>query len=190
MLKRKASEPRYPVHRLNGHCLCGAVQIGALVTKTFGACHCRMCRQWSGGLWMGVKTVGKPDITGPVSVHKSSIYADRGFCSKCGSAIWHRERVSGKKAITLALGLFEDQDGWTMTREIYADARPDHYALASEPAPDARAYTGWGTMWAFFLGFFNDAKKRRILQSAASKSRAGQVVEIVEIREGADNDKI
>lgn len=39
---------------LSGHCLCGAVTItvdGAHDPRV-GACHCRMCQRWSGGLFL------------------------------------------------------------------------------------------------------------------------------------------
>ena len=33
-----------------GGCLCGAVEIEAKTLVAFvGACHCSMCRKWSGG---------------------------------------------------------------------------------------------------------------------------------------------
>ncbi|MHA1547221.1 MAG: GFA family protein, partial [Alphaproteobacteria bacterium] len=38
-------------HQTTGQCLCGAVKysVAKEITET-GACHCAMCRRWSGGV--------------------------------------------------------------------------------------------------------------------------------------------
>ena len=41
-----------------GHCLCGAVQYTAtLPEEGLGACHCEMCRRWTGGPYVSVRTL-------------------------------------------------------------------------------------------------------------------------------------
>tara|TARA_R110002033_G_scaffold145020_1_gene182861 strand:+ start:2845 stop:3033 length:189 start_codon:yes stop_codon:yes gene_type:complete len=40
-------------HR-QGHCLCGAITITATqAVSHVDACHCRMCRRWGGGPFVG-----------------------------------------------------------------------------------------------------------------------------------------
>ena len=129
-----------------GRCACGAVTIRARTPKTFGVCHCRTCRRWVGGVWMGVRCDGQPEVKGPVKVWTSSGIADRASCAECGSAIWHRARMS--KATTLGLGLFDDQEGWTMVRQIFVEEQPEHYGFGSKGV----ALTGWGTFWALISG--------------------------------------
>ena len=68
------------------------------------------------------------------------------FCPECGSSIWHRPKVG--KTPTLGQGLFDDQAGWTRSREIFVDNKPDHYAFG---AP-AKALTGAATIIAYLLG--------------------------------------
>ena len=73
---------------LTGHCLCGAVTIcvsGAHVPSP-GACHCRMCQRWSGGLFLCFNADAKGvTVEGPVARYASSDFAERAFCSVCGS---------------------------------------------------------------------------------------------------------
>lgn len=134
------------LHTLTGQCACGAVTFKADVSKTFGVCHCRMCRRWVGGVWMGVRTEKEPKINGPIKVWKSSKIANRANCENCGSAIWHRANIG--KSATLGLGLFDDQTGWEMKRQIFIEEQPDHYGFGNK----ATGFTGWGTLWALLAG--------------------------------------
>ena len=95
---------------------------------------------------MGVLAGKIARIEGPVKVGRSSAFADRAHCETCGTAIWHRFRPSGE--VTLGQGLFEDQTGWRMVREIFCHERPAHYAFGGA----ATAYTGWGFLWALITG--------------------------------------
>jgi len=96
---------------------------------------------------MGVVCDELIEIDGPLREWSSSGIASRGFCERCGSSIWHKLRSTRK--FTFGQGLFDDQQGWRLSREIFADDRPDHYALADE---GQAAFTGWGTLWAALLG--------------------------------------
>jgi len=129
-----------------GRCACGAVTFSVKAPKTYGACHCEMCRRWTGGVWMGVVALAEPVVTGEVTRWTSSKIAERGFCARCGSSVWHRPKIGSMP--TLGQGLFDDQTGWTRTREIFVDDQPDHYAFG---AP-ATAFTAWGTIIAYLLG--------------------------------------
>lgn len=107
---------------LTGHCLCGAVQVtvnGAHDPRV-GACHCRMCQRWSGGLFLcfDAATEGVA-IEGPVTQFASSEFATRGFCSFCGSHLWFQD--TGSDTINLMPGLFDDARDFPLRSEIYAD---------------------------------------------------------------------
>ena len=95
---------------------------------------------------MGVLCEDLIEISGPVETWVSSRTADRGFCRRCGSNIWHRSKLM--KQPTLGLGLFDDQEGWRMTRQIFTNEKPQHYDFGNA----APAFTGWGTLWAFLCG--------------------------------------
>ncbi|MEJ6396469.1 GFA family protein [Yoonia sp. 208BN28-4] len=132
---------------LTGRCACGAVRFEVVAPKTYGVCHCKMCRRWTGGLWMGVVASETVALTGQVTEWASSRIASRGFCAACGSCIWHKPRHT--KSYTYGQGLFDDQTGWTLVREIFAEDRPDHIALADQ---GQKVMTGWGTLWAVLTG--------------------------------------
>jgi hypothetical protein len=94
---------------------------------------------------MGVRSIEPPHISGPVKVWKSSGFADRAFCADCGTSIWHRPNIA--KGTTLALGMFDDQTGWTMNRQIFIEDQPDHYGFGDR----GTRLTAWGTLLALLL---------------------------------------
>ena len=73
---------------VSGRCLCGAVTYKAKATShDVNACHCGMCRRWTGGPLIYIHAEGKPEFTGgeALGVFRSSEWGERGFCKKCGS---------------------------------------------------------------------------------------------------------
>lgn len=121
-----------------GHCLCGAVRFVAQdVPESFGACHCEMCRRWTGSALLGV-TVPAASVawegTEHVASYQSSNWAERAWCAKCGSALWFRVTAESAYSadIELPIGLFDDADGFRLASEIYIDHKPDSYAFAGE----------------------------------------------------------
>ena len=107
---------------LEGHCLCGAVTIrvaGAHDPRP-GACHCRMCQRWSGGLFLCFEAdAAGVTIEGPVTRYASSGFAERAFCPACGSHIWFRD--TGNETIELMPGLFDAARDWPLRSEVYSD---------------------------------------------------------------------
>ena len=119
---------------LNGKCACGAV--GYTIHKDqreFGPCHCDICRAWTGGVFMGVQA-GKDEatLTGEehLSIWKSSEWAERGFCSECGSTLFYRFKEP--EMYLMATGCFDDDELCQVAGEIYIDEKPSGYAFAGE----------------------------------------------------------
>jgi len=115
--------------RRTGKCLCGAVTFEADVAPHFHACHCDMCRRWSGSPLMAA--MAGPDVAfrgGEVRRYRSSKIAERGFCPTCGSHLFYFSIPA--KVFVLPVGLFDDQSGLGMTGEIYVDEQPESYAFA------------------------------------------------------------
>ena len=128
--------------RLEGRCLCGAVQVtveGDYVAAV-GACHCLMCQRWGGMLFGSfVATAAHVTVTGDVTRHASSSFSERAFCSTCGSHIWLRNTEPAETEIELFPGLFEDAKDWPLISEIYTDRAPHYTTLAGDHARATRA---------------------------------------------------
>ncbi|WP_299371565.1 GFA family protein [uncultured Tateyamaria sp.] len=120
----------------SGSCICGAVRfdITTPVTET-GACHCSMCRKWSGGVYMAVAVPkGGMDITGAdnISIYASSPWAERAFCKTCGSSLFYRVTAPGpmQGEMHVGLGTLADTSGIAFTGELYIDLKPESYSFA------------------------------------------------------------
>ena len=111
---------------LTGHCLCGAVTItvDGEHDPRVGACHCRMCQRWSGGLFVCFKAEASAvTVTGEVVRYRSSAFAERAFCPRCGSHLWFNDVDVGAEPQSYELmpGLFDAARAWPMRSEIYVD---------------------------------------------------------------------
>ena len=114
-----------------GRCLCGAVRFRATPEPHVEACHCGMCRRWGGGPFMVVNC--GPEVAfdgGQVTRHRSSDWAERGFCAACGTHLFYYYVTQPN--YSMPVGLFDDQSGLSFEREIYIDRKPDYYAFAGE----------------------------------------------------------
>ena len=106
-----------------GRCLCGAVTLR--VTGPHdprpGACHCRMCQRWSGGLFLcfNADSAGVT-VDGPVVRYASSGFAERAFCGVCGSHLWMRN-TGPNSAYELMPGLFDAVRDEPLRSEVYSD---------------------------------------------------------------------
>lgn len=119
--------------KLKGACLCGAVEIELTQDRSgVHVCHCSMCQKWSGGPFLSLQGV-KPEamtIQGrdSISVFRSSDWAERAFCSKCGSNLWYSFLPLGHTSFLA--GLFELPADYQVTEEIFIDEKPAYYDLA------------------------------------------------------------
>ncbi len=117
---------------LKGKCMCGAVEFSATIKDpSVVACHCDMCRRWSAGPFMAVNcqtvTFEDQEIIGRI---RSSDWAERGFCKKCGSNLFYHLVEGGDYQI--AAGLFEDQSMLRMSLQVFTDRKPEFYQFANE----------------------------------------------------------
>ncbi|PRP95231.1 Glutathione-dependent formaldehyde-activating enzyme [Enhygromyxa salina] len=115
--------------------MCGAVRFTADVAPKISACHCGMCRQWTSGVLLSamakdVSFEGEDAIT----VFSSSSWAERGFCSRCGSSLFYRITAEGPHhgAMSIALGVLDEPSGLPLEMEWFIDRKPDGYAFAGE----------------------------------------------------------
>jgi hypothetical protein len=112
---------------LSGACLCGGVKFTAMqINPEFHVCHCSQCRRWSGGPGLSVDAVGMSfSDTSTLATFDSSEWAERGFCSVCGSSLFYRLKATDQYMISM--GAFDDQSGLTLAGEIYIDEKPAGY---------------------------------------------------------------
>lgn len=116
-----------------GSCLCGAIRVTAkAVSKNVGACHCSMCRKWTGGPLLAVDCGIDVSFEGQenISVFDSSEWAERGFCGKCGSHLFYR--LKENKQHIMPAGLFENDETFVFHHQIFIDEKPAFYQFANE----------------------------------------------------------
>lgn len=134
--------------------MCGSVTFSlAEKPHSAGACHCEMCKHWSGGVFIAVQVPADGltvESMGDLAVFTSSPWAERGFCAKCGSSLWYRVTAEGpyQGQYHLGIGTLEDPSGIPLTGELYIDEKPDGYSFAEETrqhtAEQVRAMFGDG----------------------------------------------
>lgn len=123
---------------LTGKCACGAV--GYTIhkdQKEVGPCHCDTCRKWTGGVFLGVQAgADEATLTGEehLTIWKSSDWAERAFCSKCGSSLFYRLTIPGPMhgEYHFGAGALEDWGDLKMVGEIFIDKKPDAYEFAGD----------------------------------------------------------
>lgn len=117
--------------RLSGKCLCGSVKLEcAALPEQTTACHCNICRTWSGGPFMAFSAGKDVVISGEdnISVYNSSEWAERGFCKQCGSHLFYRMKGAGE--YYLPAGLFDIPADTPFGLEVFIDEKPESYAFA------------------------------------------------------------
>jgi len=116
---------------MKGNCLCGNVTIEVEDINTFEACHCGMCRRWGSGPFMALHSNSKVAITGQKSmtVYQSSEWAERAFCTHCGTNLYYHKL--GAETYSLSLGLFQDHPNFNFESQLFIDKKPDYYEFAN-----------------------------------------------------------
>lgn len=118
---------------ISGRCLCGAVKFTAKAApKSVDACHCGMCRRWGGGPLLAVECGTDVKFEGEESIttYPSSAWAERGFCSKCGSHLFYRLKEQGLYIVPA--GAVDDLKGVEFALEIFVDDQPEYYRFGNE----------------------------------------------------------
>lgn len=119
--------------REQGACLCGASTFTATpVSDEAGACHCSMCRKFSGGVFIVADCSGSLEFAAdaPITRFQSSEWGERVFCARCGSSLaW----VSRDGAMAFAsVQAFADPGRYPLRHELFIDCKPEGYAFAGE----------------------------------------------------------
>lgn len=91
--------------------------------------------RWGSGSFLSIGSsdvdwVGEDKIT----TYTSSEWAERGFCSLCGSSLFYRVTAPGphQGRWHIAFGTVDDQSGIDMNLEYFIDLKPEAYTFAGE----------------------------------------------------------
>lgn len=130
-----------------GQCLCGEITVTArTINPAVGACHCGMCRRWGGGPLMAVDCGTDVDISPSekLSVFDSSPWAERGFCSQCGSHLFYRLKETGQTLVPP--GIFQSVDAFHFSHQVFIDQKPEfyHFANNTHDMTEAEVYASFG----------------------------------------------
>lgn len=119
--------------KTNGKCLCGAVEIEVELSNTeVAACHCSMCRKWSGGPMMAIETNDTLHISDESSVarYQSSEWAERAFCTQCGTHLFYWLKPSNQ--YHLPAGLLDIDSEYKLSHQVFIDEKPEYYSFSNE----------------------------------------------------------
>lgn len=120
---------------VEGGCLCGAIRFRSSAPPVRAViCHCSMCRRHSGAPALAFVHFPAESFTwlaGQPAWFRSSPYAERGFCSTCGSTIAMREEVL-RDRVQICVGTLDDASAvriddhvWTSERIPWFDTKDD-----------------------------------------------------------------
>ena len=128
-------------HR-TGHCLCGGVSFAVEGrVRPVVYCHCSQCRRQT-GLHYAATEVLRERLTvageNLICWYRASEDAERGFCSRCGSALFWRQ--DGAVNISIMAGAFDMPSGLVEGYHIYCADKGDFYAIADD-LPQCQAGT-------------------------------------------------
>lgn len=65
-----------------------------------------------------------------LSVFDSSEWAERGFCSACGSHLFYR--LKGTQEHMISVGLFDDDSDLVFQRQVFIDEKPQYYQYSNK----------------------------------------------------------
>ncbi len=116
-----------------GSCLCQSVKVTAKAISTnIGACHCSMCQKWSGGPLLAIDCGNDVSFENAdnIAAFSSSEWAERGFCSSCGTHLYYRLKQNNQ--YIMPVGLFDQAADFKFDHQIFIDEKPSYYCFANE----------------------------------------------------------
>ncbi|MDH3379984.1 MAG: GFA family protein [Gammaproteobacteria bacterium] len=109
-----------------GGCLCGAIRYRSSAAPTRGViCHCSMCRKHSGApilAFVHFPIVSFHWLNAEPHRYRSSRFAERGFCSSCGSTVSMYEEVL-RDRVQIAVGSLDDPDSVRIDDHVWTEDR-------------------------------------------------------------------
>ena len=130
-----------------GGCACGAVRYRASgELRPVVACHCSQCRKafTNYGAFTAVARGGLAvDDEAALAWYESSPGVRRGFCRRCGSALFWDRAAAGH--VSIAAGTLDQPSGLRQVRHIYVADKADFYELGDglEQLPQGQTGNPW-----------------------------------------------
>ncbi|MGS2718442.1 GFA family protein [Eionea flava] len=119
--------------KVNTQCLCGAVELEIELANTeIAACHCSMCRKWSGGPMLAIDSGELKSISNEALItrYPSSEWAERGFCAQCGTHLFYFLKPANQ--YHFPIGLLGEDLQYTLSHQIFIDEKPEYYSFSNE----------------------------------------------------------
>jgi len=119
--------------KINSKCLCGSVELEVeLSNNEVAACHCSMCRKWSGGPMLAIDSGELRSISNEslVTRYQSSEWAERGFCTKCGTHLFYYLKPASQ--YHFPIGLLDIGSNYKLSHQIFIDEKPEYYSFSNE----------------------------------------------------------
>lgn len=115
-----------------GGCLCGAVRYRSNAAPIRGViCHCSMCRKHSGAPVLAFVHFPRESfrwLKDEPTRYPSSEFAQRGFCSICGSTLSMHEDVLGDR-VQVAVGSLDEPDRVKMDDHVWTKEQISWFKL-------------------------------------------------------------
>lgn len=114
-----------------GGCLCGAVRYrvtGPLRGVIY--CHCSQCRKQTGHFYAATSADDDRLEIQPadeLAWYAASDFAERGFCAKCGSALFWKRNDS--RVTSILAGSLDEASGLSAEAHIFVADKPDYYQI-------------------------------------------------------------
>jgi hypothetical protein len=65
-----------------------------------------------------------------ISIYDSSEWAERGFCSKCGTHLFYR--IKDGQQHMVSVGLLEDDERLVFESQVFVDSKPSFYEFSNK----------------------------------------------------------
>lgn len=120
----------------HGNCLCGKTEVKVKqLKKTVIACHCNMCRKQAAGpiFYSDAKKPQSYEFldSSTVQIYNSSDWAERAFCSNCGTFLFTRYKKNGDTHFNIEL--FDEQKNEADFKlQIHVGDKANYYEFANE----------------------------------------------------------
>jgi len=115
---------------MTGQCACGSVKYAVEGATGVVSCHCKSCQRLHGNynpMVVADKTAFRLVEDVGLAWYDSSEAARRGFCSRCGSALF-KEQKTGPK-ILIAVGSLDDTASLTNVKNVFVEEAGHYYVM-------------------------------------------------------------